>query len=101
MYNGSGVYNKNNWTFICATYDGNYARLYINGNLTIKDNGYGFGEIYYQPGGLAIGREGDHSSNYFEGIIDEVRLYNCALTENEISILYHTGQAQNVFLYRH
>ncbi|KKQ39019.1 MAG: Cell surface receptor IPT/TIG domain protein [Candidatus Moranbacteria bacterium GW2011_GWC2_37_73] len=41
---------------------------------------------------LDIGRSG--SSNYFNGSLDDVRIYNRALSASEISNLYNTGKVE-------
>lgn len=38
---------------------------------------------------LAIGRIGDYNDGYFKGWVDEVRVYNKALTQPEITALYN------------
>jgi hypothetical protein len=78
----------NVWTHLAMTYDGSYIRLYINGEL---DSSYAqTGSISTTSNWLAIGckptgREGGSGSYaYFNGIIDEVRIYNRALSQQEI-----------------
>ncbi len=40
---------------------------------------------------MAIGKYGAANSNYFQGAIDDVRVYNRALSVNEIKQLYNSG----------
>jgi len=80
----------NTWYHVVGTWDGNTAnqpKIYVNadeGADTFTDNaGDGGGTI------LEIGRRANAAQNYFNGIIDEVRIYNRALTPEEVSDLYN------------
>lgn len=78
----------NTWNFVVITYDYNTktARIYVNGELqgeTTKDVGI----IDTSGLDLYIGSS-DGGSLFFGGIIDEVRIYARALTEEEIRELY-------------
>lgn len=76
---------QNQWSQVAFTYDGSKVYLYING---VQDSTYAnyTGGIYYgaSPGFSHIGRA-DYEFNYS---LDEVRIYNRALSANEISNLY-------------
>lgn len=51
--------------------------------------------ISYPTGDLYIGRHGNGGTAYdFKGLIDEVRVYNRALTSNEIAAHYNGGAGQ-------
>jgi len=76
----------NRWYFVAATLE-NELRLYINGNL--EASAQRAGNITYGSYTLKIGARGDGSGIYFDGIIDEVRIYNRALSDSEIKYLYH------------
>jgi hypothetical protein len=68
------------WTHIAATYDGRYHRLYINGLLAGTQSQSG--PIRTSSGALQIG--GNLTGNLFKGLIDEIRVYNRALSVTEI-----------------
>ena len=75
------------WHHIAASYDGQYAKLYVDGQLKgSADGGSAGGSISYTgTPSLAIGvSAGDGSGNHFVGIIDEVKLFNTALSAAEI-----------------
>ncbi|QSQ19081.1 DUF4038 domain-containing protein [Pyxidicoccus parkwayensis] len=77
---GSGL-PLNTWTHLAATYDGATFSLYVNGTLvsSVADSA----TIDVSANELRIG--GNRVwGEYFPGLIDEVRIYNRALTAAEI-----------------
>ena len=80
------------WHHIVGTYDKQYLRLYLNGDeigsesstLTLDSSSKN----------LSIGYN-DAGTKYFNGDIDDVRLYNRALSTDEISTLYHSSSYYN------
>ncbi|MGK7921604.1 MAG: LamG-like jellyroll fold domain-containing protein [Trichodesmium sp.] len=73
------VLNPNNWNHIATTFDGEDYKIYVNG-VEIVSTKYA-GQIPDNTQPFDIGRNGD---NYFQGAIDEVRLWNVARTPGEI-----------------
>lgn len=73
------------WAFIVGTDNGVRRRLYINGNLTADEPSGG--SIAYSSMGLFIGSAPTFGSG-FRGKIDEVSIYNRALSSSEIQSLY-------------
>lgn len=97
VYNGTtsgaasstlATYNDNRWHHVVGMYDGTSVKLYVDGVLS--DSKSFSGNISYGSG-AAIGRDGDNSALYFKGSLDEVRVYNYALTAAEIKQLYNLG----------
>ncbi|HET9667625.1 MAG TPA: LamG domain-containing protein, partial [Desertimonas sp.] len=71
----------NTWTHLAATYDGSALRLYVNGNLTRTTAKTG--AITASANALTIGSD-PYYGQYFAGLIDEIRIYNTALTQAQI-----------------
>jgi YD repeat-containing protein len=69
----------NTWSHVALTYDGEKIRIYVNGKLISTAAG---GKVQTSSGALWIG--GNQFSHYFKGTIDEVRLYNQALSEGQV-----------------
>ncbi len=79
------------WYQCVYTYDGKKARIYVDSKLKIEQNA----TLTYAPNfkDLFIGRNG--STNYpyyFNGAIDEIRIYNRALSANAINQLYNATE---------
>ena len=78
------------WTHVVAVYTGTAGQrqLYINGNLNITE---GFtGSITSALVNLFIGKKGN-STDYYSGQIDEVKIFNYALTSQQVKNLYSEG----------
>jgi hypothetical protein len=73
---------SNVWTHIAATYDGHHLRLYVNGELV--DTTYTSTPNMASTGPLYIGCAPDFD-DWFAGRIDEVRLFERALTPAEVA----------------
>jgi hypothetical protein len=71
------------WTHLAATYDGSTQRLYVNGELA--GTRPQAGNISVSSGKLRIGGNAIWGDQNFTGYIDEVRVYNRALTQAEIA----------------
>ena len=70
------------WTHLATTYDGANQRFYVNGVLVATKAQTGSIAAGNQP--LRIGGN-SVSGEYFDGLIDEVRIYNRALSAAEIT----------------
>ena len=83
---GSTVLVPNTWYMVTATYDGSYMKLYINGVLENSTALTG-SLIYYNENPLKLG----HSvyTQFFRGKLDEIKIYNKALNQTQITQLYN------------
>jgi len=77
------------WYHIVATYDRQYIRIYVNG---VEGTPYAFtSPIATSSSPVGIGKRIPEMIQMIDGTIDEVRIYNRALSEEEIKWLYeHT-----------
>jgi len=62
-------------THLAVTYDGSNLKLYINGHLVATTPASG----YIEPSTASLFLGGSEFGEYFDGMIDEVRVYNYAL----------------------
>src|SRR5215213_2500917 len=87
-------YNDGQWHYVLLSYDGSLLRLDIDGKKQISTkntNGVIPDTTGDQP--LRIGANSLDESKFFTGNIDEVRVWNRGLTDEEISQIY----ANNIF----
>ena len=87
---GTAPLAVNMWTHLAATYDGGTLRVYVNGaqvgsKAVTQSMLISTGPL--QIGGNAVWGE------YFSGLIDDVRVYNRALTSAEIANVMNTAVA--------
>jgi glucose/arabinose dehydrogenase len=77
----------NAWTHVALTYDGATLRLYVNG--TQVATGAASGAIQSSTNPLWIGGNNPYGE-YFQGLIDEARVYNRALSATDIQAAMNT-----------
>src|SRR5262249_34950777 len=73
---GTAALTTNTWAYLAATYDGATMRLYVNGTLVASQAGSG--SLAVSGNALQIGGDSIFGQ-FFQGLIDEVRVYNQAL----------------------
>ncbi|MBD2703770.1 choice-of-anchor D domain-containing protein [Spirosoma sp. BT702] len=83
---GSCNLQESVWQFVTVTYDGSNMRWYKNGSLIYQTTKTG--TIVSTNTDLIIGSFADRTQSYFNGSMDEIRIYNRALTNTEIQQLY-------------
>jgi hypothetical protein len=71
------------WYYIAVTYDGLYMRAYLDGVL-VQVSSYIPGTIDPSETDISIGADVSRNTNFFNGTIDEVRIYSRALSDDEI-----------------
>jgi hypothetical protein len=81
------VVTDGNWHYLAYTFDGNVIKLYVDGKVENTQAISGTLFKYSKP--LHIGQENNF---YFNGSIDEVRIYKRALTAEEIRTHYLRGK---------
>jgi hypothetical protein len=76
----------NEWHYVAAVYDGQKMCLYVDGKIdACKDFKGGIGRNDFE---VLIGENAEQTGRFFGGIIDDVRVYNYALTADKIQNLY-------------
>ena len=80
-YNTNTI-EKNHWYHVVYTYDGQYGRIYLNGNFGSQSREW-TGGIFSSDAGFQI-RKG------FLGMFGKISVYNYVLSENEIKNIYDT-----------
>jgi hypothetical protein len=102
LYNGTNVYfgaskyhPLDQWYQVATVYNGTRLRLFVDGNLEIDQPVFGNLVHLNVPVDIALASLGSFSNicpyspvtYYFNGTIDEVRIYNTALSQSDIATL--------------
>jgi hypothetical protein len=87
------TWNANQWYHLTFTYNNaeQMLKVYVNGKLDNTHDGSGapgFGQTNFYVGGNVA-----YSDNYFQGIIDEVKVFNHTLTPSEVKIEYNQSSS--------
>ena len=83
----SNTFANTNWNHIVLVFCNGEAELYVNNEFSMKKN-Y---TTYSLSSNFRLGLHRIHSSTYqFRGLIDEIKIYNRALSEQEIKFLYES-----------
>ena len=86
-------YNDGNWHQVAITGTGTSGVLYKDDS---PDGYFTYGNPISNTNDVWIGK--DYSSKYFNGLIDPVRIYNRALSADEISTLYNNTNSPALFI---
>ena len=86
-----GQVNDGNWHHVYATFDGSTKKIYIDGVLvqSVNTNGNSFGTNVTRFGFIGDGSEAssfnaNRNNIYFNGQLDEIRLYNVSVSPGRI-----------------
>ncbi len=79
------------WQYVAMTYSGTTRKHYYNGSLSGVENTQISGNIDTYNSPIMIGQ--DSNSRFFDGLIDEVKIYNKALTADEVKQDYNAGSS--------
>lgn len=84
---GITALENNNWYHIASTYDGSSFKLYLNGSLEAELTNL-TGAVELDTGQFEIGRWQASDPRYYQGQVDEVKLYTTALNAEQIRLGY-------------
>lgn len=76
----------NKWAHIVLRYDGSDISIFVNGSL--KNSTPRTGDITYSNMDLFIGTTAQNT-NFAKGVIDDIRIYDRALSDEEIQLLFN------------
>ena len=85
--------DTNNWVHLAAVYDGKYGYVYVNGDASkqklklVSDLNANRTSNYFGRDHWIGIDDGTNLHTYFEGMLDDIKIYNRALTEYEINAL--------------
>lgn len=85
LYGQKGI-NDGQWHHAVGVYDGNKMYLYVDGVLDTSQAASGGIDTNDQP--VYIGENSEMANRFWNGLIDDVRIYNYALDESQVKALY-------------
>lgn len=94
------VIDLNEWQFLVYSIDSGTVELYLDGQLMLRDETKK-GNLVSNEEPLLIGKnywfpDIQLLTSYFTGYIDDIMIYNRALSSNEVDELYHTQLDANI-----
>jgi hypothetical protein len=84
-FNGTVIVTGGQWHHMAAVYDGSEGRIYIDGVLDVTSPGTG--QINISNYDFWIGNNSQQTGRFFHGLLDEVMIYDRALSDPEIRYL--------------
>jgi hypothetical protein len=79
------------WHHTVATYDGDTSKIYLDGTLRDQNTGPS-GSLEKNNENMWIGSDNSFTGRVFDGNIDEIRIYDRALSSTEVKNLYLNGK---------
>ncbi|MHC4461929.1 MAG: LamG domain-containing protein [Planctomycetota bacterium] len=83
--------NDGQWHHAAGVYDGQNIYLYVDGKLDTSKEASGTIKISDQP--IYIGENAERPKRFWNGLIDDVRVYSYGLSADEVAAIY-TGQVE-------
>ncbi len=78
------------WCHAAGTYDGKRMALYVDGALDTAQAAWGPVGVDDEP--VLIGENAAEKGRFWNGLIDDIRIYNYGLTESQVKELYNQGK---------
>ena len=102
MDNGTSIINSvvtknlfdNQFHHLCLTYDGVQRHMFIDGVKRLSVATTWLGTTQWPTNAVNVGRNNNNVDYYFYGLIDEVKIYASALTEDQVKVEYNAGKSQ-------
>ncbi len=103
-----GAFQLNQWIHWVVTIGGNSTKMYVNGKLVANKPGSFTGNTYITNTMLAVGvmvnASGvapytDANGSYFRGKLDDIRIYDNAMTDAQVQNLYNSAKEMNLVAY--
>jgi hypothetical protein len=87
---GNKAVNDGKWHHVAGLYDGEKMYIYIDGVVDVSQPASGAIGTNNHP--VYIGENAEMTERFWNGLIDDVRVYNYALSEGQITALYNEGK---------
>ena len=87
---GNKPVNDGKWHHVAGVYDSEKMYIYIDGIVDVSQPASGTIATNDQP--VLIGENAEMTGRFWNGLIDDVRVYNYSLSEEQITALYNEGK---------
>ena len=87
---GNKAVNDAKWHHVAGVYDGEKMYIYIDGIVDVSQPASGAIATNDQP--VFIGENAEMTGRFWNGLIDDARVYNYSLSEEQITALYNEGK---------
>ena len=77
------------WAHLGFTYDGHFVRFYVNGQLYSTSTDFNK-TLASSSSSLTIGSNSSSGGYLFDGLLDDVRIFNSAISGNEVQYIYNS-----------
>ena len=91
VYHDDGFQFVENWSHFVLIRDTNYVYYYVNAQLVFVGDADDYGSTYNPSLNLVIGAGRTAGYQFFNGKIDDVRIYNRVLSQEEIDELFNSS----------
>jgi len=91
------AFQANQWYHLAGTYDGTTMQLFVNGQLKATSQVQSGNILYPANAWVGIGAYHDGDENtFFTGMLDEVLIYNRAISSGDLAMMVNDTVASNV-----
>ena len=92
----AGGLKQNEWRYITVVHDSESTSIYINGEFKSKENSsYALEGIFGDNGIFYIGKATWGGGEFYNGLMDEMSVYNYALTQQQVKDLYQGKEPED------
>ncbi|MGE5296641.1 MAG: sugar-binding protein, partial [Solirubrobacterales bacterium] len=85
---GSREIGLNEWHHVAGVFDGKQMALYVDGTLDASQEAWG--SINVNDAAVQIGANSEQANRFWNGLIDDLRIYNYGLSETQVKELSTT-----------
>ncbi|WP_116127820.1 LamG-like jellyroll fold domain-containing protein [Lewinella sp. IMCC34183] len=93
VFNAPGSLPLNQWSFFVWRFKEGQLDIFLNDEL-VTTYTFDFTELLKTDGPLEIARDSPGNTEFFQGTLDDVCIFNAALTDGEIRYLFASGKTE-------
>lgn len=86
----------NVWHHVVGVMDGAIRKIYVDGLMVAEVTNSAQQSITIDGEQVQVGGWDNHSNQWFNGMVDDVRVYDVALTDEEVSTIFNNGDGETI-----